>query len=265
QNIEWQTTPEARAEIRYGNGGISVQGLRLVSGNQEIAVGGSFGRPEGSLIANARNVSLSTIDALMLRPPMLSGTLNASAEISGTSEAPEGAGRFDVTEGAFRQVHFNSFAGTLDYERSGITVDAKLEQSPANWLEAKGYVPVAAFKKSAEPGGATHLAASSKADSFDLHVNSTAIDLGLAQGMTTALTNVSGTVQANIDVTGPAGDPHPGGTVTVKHGALTVVPTGVTYTNLNGRIELEPDRIHIADLEVLDNDKQPLSIVGDLA
>ena len=265
QNIEWQTTPEARAEIRYGNGGISVQGLRLVSGNQEIAVGGSFGRPEGSLIANARNVSLSTIDALMLRPPMLSGTLNASAEISGTSEAPKVAGRFDVTEGAFRQVHFNSFAGTVDYERSGITVDAKLEQSPANWLEAKGYVPVAAFKKSAEPGGATHLAASSKADSFDLHVNSTAIDLGLAQGVTTALTNVSGTVQANIDVTGPAGDPHPGGTVTVKNGALTVVPTGVTYTNLNGRIELEPDRIHIADIEVLDNDKQPLSIVGDLA
>jgi hypothetical protein len=43
------------------------------------------------------------------------------------------------------------------------------------------------------------------------------------------------------------------------------VPTGVTYTNLNGRIELEPDRIHIADIEVLDNDKQPLSIVGDLA
>ena len=152
QNIEWQTAPEARAEIRYGNGGVSVQGLRLVSGNQEIAVGGSFGRPEGSMIATARNLNLSAIDALMLRPPMLSGTLNASAEISGTSEAPKVAGKFDVTEGAFRQVHFDSFAGTVDYERSGITVDAKLEQSPANWLEAKGYVPAAAFRKPASPG-----------------------------------------------------------------------------------------------------------------
>jgi autotransporter translocation and assembly factor TamB len=210
-------------------------------------------------------VNLSAIDALMLRPPMLSGKLDASAQISGTSEAPTVAGKFDVTEGAFRQVHFNSFAGTVDYERSGITVDAKLEQSPASWLEAKGYVPVAAFKKSAEPAGATHLEAASKADSFDLHVNSTAIDLGLVQGMTTALTKVSGTVEAKIDITGPAGDPHPGGVVTVKNGALTVVPTGVTYTNLNGRVELEADRIHIADIEVLDNDKQPLSIVGDLA
>jgi len=268
QNVQWQTAPDARAEIRYGSGGVSVEGLRLISGNEEVSVEGSFGRPDSSLTASARNVKLSTIDALMLRPPMLSGNLNATVEISGTTDAPKVQGKFDVTQGAFRQVHFNSFAGTVDYERRGITVNAKLEQSPANWLEAKGYVPTAAFRKAAEAaeaGGTTHLAAASKEDSFDLHVNSTAIDLGLVQGATTALTNVTGTVQATIDITGPAGDPHPGGAVTVKNAAFTVVPTGVTYTNLDGRIELEPDRVHIADIEVLDNDKQPLSIVGDLA
>jgi hypothetical protein len=46
-------------------------------------------------------------------------------------------------------------------------------------------VPAAAFSKPAAGPGATHLAAASKADSFDLHVNSTAIDLGLVQGVTT--------------------------------------------------------------------------------
>ena len=266
QNVQWQTEPDARAEIRFGGGAVSVKNLRLISGNQELSAGGTFGQPEDGLTVEARNIELATVDALMLRPPMLTGTLNASAEISGTGEAPRVNGRFDVRQGAFRQARFDSFAGSVDYAGRGMTIEARLQQSPANWLEAKGYVPVAAFRKTGSPDeSGSHSPAPSKEDAFDLHINSTPVDLGLVQGVTTALTGVKGTTQVNVDITGAANDPHPSGTIMIENAAFTVAPTGVTYTDLDGRIELEPDRIHIVDIEVLDGDSQPLSVTGDLA
>ena len=56
---------------------------------------------------------------------------------------------------------------------------------------------------------AAHGAHVAAGDRIDLHVESTPIDLGLVQGFTTSLTNVTGTLQAKIDVTGSAADPHP--------------------------------------------------------
>jgi hypothetical protein len=264
ENMAWQTAPGPGAQIVYGGGSVSVKDLRLVSDNQEIAASGTFGRAEDTMQVTAENVNLATIDALLLRPPILSGTLNASAEIAGTSDAPKVAGKFDVVQGAFRQARFDSLGGTVNYEGRGLTLDTRLQQSESSWLEAKGYVPVAAFKQAATPG-AHQGAPAAKVDTFDLHIHSTPIELALVQGLTTALTNIRGTTQATIDITGAADDPHPSGVIIVDNAAFTIKPTGVTYTDLDGRIELEADRIHIADIEVLDNAKQPLSITGDLA
>ena len=43
------------------------------------------------------------------------------------------------------------------------------------------------------------------------------------------------------------------------------MPTGVDYSNLGGRIELQPDRVHIGAISVLDNHENALNISGDLA
>ena len=85
------------------------------------------------------------------------------------------------------------------------------------------------------------------------------------QGFTTALTNVKGTLQANVDITGSAGDPHPNGTVSVADASFTVPDTGVTYAHLQGRIDLQPDKVHIDNISVLDNHQSALSVTGDLA
>src|SRR5205085_6686881 len=89
--------------------------------------------------------------------------------------------------------------------------------------------------------------------------------MGVVQGFTTALDKVTGTLQAKVDVTGAADDPHPIGAIAVQNAAFTVAPTGVSYDNFNGRIELQPDRVHIAQLGIVDNHRQPLSVTGDLA
>src|SRR4029077_1912400 len=98
-----------------------------------------------------------------------------------------------------------------------------------------------------------------------VRIESSPIDLGIVQGFTTELTNVKGVVQANLHVSGSAGDPQPGGAITVQDASLRVEPTGVAYTGLDASIALQSDRLHIDEIRVLDDRRKPLSIAGDLA
>jgi translocation and assembly module TamB len=257
----WQLAGDAKPAIDYGGTTVGVDDLRLVSGDQQISASGKFGAQGESLEVELTNISVANIDALMLRPPQFFGRLNASATISGAKSSPEVAAEFAVRQGNFQDYYYDSFTGTVNFNGRGVTLDATLQQDAATSLTAKGYVPMALFASTSAPATGR----SSADDRFDLHVESNAIDLGLIQGFTTAVVGVSGTAQVKLDVTGTAAAPRPEGTLTVQNAAFTVSPTGVTYTDLDGRVELQNDRIHIDEIRVLDNHKSPLSIRGDLA
>jgi autotransporter translocation and assembly factor TamB len=266
QGVHWQTAPNTEAAVRYGADTIEVKNLELVNGDQRISAEGRFGGPGDALQVSLKNIDVATVDALMLRPPQLSGRLSATGTIRGTKDAPQAKAEFQVSQGGFANFRYDSFNGTVDYAGKGLTLDARLQQNPTTYITAKGYLPTAVFRAaSSEDRAAAHGAAIAPEDRIALHIESTPIDLGLVQGFTTALTNVKGTLQANVDITGSAADPHPEGTVSVANGSLTVPETGVTYTNLQGQIDLLPDKVHITNISVLDNHQSALSITGDLS
>ena len=266
---QWQLAPESSTTIRYGNGQTTVENAGLVSGDQSIEAEGTFGRPGDALRISMNNVDVANIDALLLREPQFTGRLNASGTIAGIPDALRGEAEFTVAKGGFRQFRYDSFSGTAAYTGQGITVDTRLQQNPTQWLTAKGYVPVAVFAKStdAEEVEATtiHEPPATSEDRIDLVIDSSPIDLGLVQGFTTALTDVTGTLEAHVRVEGSAADPHPIGAITVSKGTAMVAPLGVKYEQIDGRVDLQPDRVHIERFTVLDNHKSPLSITGDLA
>ena len=253
QGVNWQTPAGHEATVKYGGDTVAVEGLRLVnvpSGDQEIAADGSFGKPGDVLSVTMNNIDVATVDALLLREPQLSGRLNASAKVTGTKDDPSVDATFGIKNGGFRQFKYDTFDGTAVYAGNGVDVDAKLQQNPTTWITAKGYAP---------------LALDARRPQYDLHIDSSQIDLGLIQGFTTALTNVSGSLTAKVDVSGAAGDPRPNGQITVQNAAFTVEPTGVSYTGLDGRIDLQPDKVHIDQIRVIDNHKSTLLVSGDLA
>lgn len=267
QGQNWQLAPGSEATINYAHDAIAVKNLTLASGNQQIAADGTFGRPGAALKLTLTNVDLANVDAILLRPPQLTGTLNAAAVVTGSTAAPDVKGDFTIDKGGFQTYRYESFGGTVTYAGTGLTLDTRLVQNPTTYLTAKGYVPLALFKGGAAAAdrAAAHAAPGAAGDRIDLHVESTPIDLALIQGFTTSLTKVTGTLQAKIDITGSAADPHPTGVVTVDKAAFTVAPTGVSYTNLQGKIDLLPDKVHIDHLVVLDNHQSSMSITGDLA
>jgi autotransporter translocation and assembly factor TamB len=266
QGQTWQMASGSEATIKYGSDSVTVTNLTLTNAGQQISADGSFGRPGDALNVKLANVDLANVDALLLRPPQLTGRVNATGTITGTKDAPEVKADFQVTQGGFRQYRYDTLGGTVNYTAPGLTVDARLQQNPTTFITAKGYLPATLFKSGAmDDRAAAHGATVAKADQIDFHIESTPIDLGLIQGVTTALTDVTGTLQAKIDITGSAADPHPDGVVSIDKAAFTVAPTGVSYTNLQGTLELQPDKIHITHISVLDNHQSSLSLTGDLA
>jgi len=267
QGQTWQLASGSQATINYARDAIAVQNLTLANGVQQITADGTFGRSSDALKVTLTNVDVANVDAILLRPAQLTGTLNASATVTGSKDAPDVKGEFSIAKGGFRQYRYDTLGGTVNYAGTGLTLDAKLQQNPTTYLTAKGYVPIALFKGGAVAAdrAKAHGTPIAAGDQIDLHVESTPIDLGLVQGFTTALTNVTGTLQAKIDVTGSAADPHPTGVVSLDKAGFTVEPTGVVYSNLQGKIDLQPDKVHIDHISVLDNHQSALSITGDLA
>ena len=93
QGMAWQTAPGAQAQIGYGGGSVSVKDLRLVSDNQEIVVGGTFGQPEDTMQVTAQNVNLAAIDALLLRPPIAVRNAQRLRRNRGHERRAEGGGQ----------------------------------------------------------------------------------------------------------------------------------------------------------------------------
>ena len=269
EGIEWRTEQGVEAAIQYGQDRIAVQNLRLVSGAQRLQVDGVFGgEPGQTLIVQASDVDLARLDALALGQNRFGGTLDATATVTGSREQPQVDARFNVAAGSFRDFKYHTLDGTVRYDAAGVRLDTRLLQTPEAWITAKGFVP-AAFLRGTPGGGQSegvpHVE-SAPGEGLDVTVTSSALDLGIVQGFVPQLSQVSGTLQAEVRVTGAPGDPHLNGYVDIRNGSFIVADlTKGGYTGLDTRITLTPDRVRIEDFSVLDEHQNPLRISGELA
>jgi autotransporter translocation and assembly factor TamB len=264
QGIEWRSAPGSELTVKYGQDRVQIDNLRLTSGDQALTVNGAFAlqgeSPAGEIKVQASSVDLQQIETLLLMNRGLAGRLSADATISGTLKNPIVDGHADITSGAFQNYKYESLKADLDYTGNRVGIDATLRQSATESITAKGSVPTTLFKRS--PGG--HVA-ESEGDRVDLQVTTSALNLGIIQAFTTQVTNVTGTLEADIHVIGSGEDPHVQGHIDIKGGAFAVPVGGVSYSGLNTRIDLEPERLRLQKFAILDEHGQPLNVSGELA
>lgn len=264
QGQQWQSAPGTETAVQYGADKITVQGLHLINADQTLTASGTFAlkgdTPAGQLNVTAANVDLAQLEQLLMQERGLTGRLSANAVVSGTAQQPMVDGHVEIVNGAFRNYKYESFVADVDYQGRRIEIDARLQQSPAEAITAKGTVPVSLFSRSesGHTGGTPE-------DKLDLHIRSTDLGLGIIQGFTTLVTNVQGTLQADVRLTGSGQDPHLEGYVDIKNGAFGVPLGGVSYTGLHTRIDLTRDLVKIQDFQILDEHGEPLRVSGQLA
>jgi TamB, inner membrane protein subunit of TAM complex len=266
QGIEWRLA-QTDATVQFDQREIRLKVIQLVSGAQSLAVDGTIARSEtnttGDLRIQASNVDIAELEKLTLQDRGFGGLLSADARVTGSLDSPQVGGTVAVEKGHFRAFTFDSLTAKLDYTRTGVRLDARLQQNATQWLTAKGFAPMTLFRLE-PPGRAEHVDAT-ESDRIDLRVESSPIDLGVIQGVTSLVTDVKGSLQANVHVTGSGRDPHLEGAVTVRGGAFKVPAGGVSYTGFDTRIDLQPDKAIISGFELRDDNGDPLLVSGELA
>jgi hypothetical protein len=265
EQIEWRTVPETAATIRYGRDRIEVRNLDLANADQRIHADGVIGSPDGTLQVRAENVDVEQLDALVLGDQRLAGRFTGNATISGTTAAPRVSSDFTLVQGAFRTFKFESLAGTVGYTQAGVDMDVRLQQTPAAWITARGRAPLTLFRPT-PPGTEAHDAEGGGAGgAVDIQIASSPIDLGIVQGFTSYVTDVTGTLEANVRVLGTGYDPHVDGVIDIRGGAFAIPELGTNYTGLDTRVELKPDVLNIQEFKILDNRGFPMTVGGTLA
>jgi autotransporter translocation and assembly factor TamB len=263
EQVEWRTVPGTESTINYGSNRIGVKNLQLVSGDQRVEANGVLGSPGETLQVQTSNVDVAQLDRLLLGDQRLAGRLNATATISGPTKQPRVEGDFTLTQGAFRQFKFDSLAGKVDYTGLGMTLDVRLQQTPQAWLTATGYAPLSLFRRDPSASGDHELPGPGEA--IDLQIASSQVDLGVVQGFTTYVTDVTGILQANVRVTGTGNDPHFNGLVDVRGGTFSIPELGTAYTGLDTRIDLKDDAVNISEMRIVDEHQKVMTIGGTLA
>jgi autotransporter translocation and assembly factor TamB len=263
--ITWATNPQASGEavLKYDSKSVAISNLDLINGTQRLLVNGTLGIASdaaSNLKLDAQNVDISQAQLLAGIPePQVGGVLTANATLGGTLAKPNAAGTFDVKQGTFRQVDFQSLAGTAGFDGRHLTLDVKLEQSADASLTAKGTLPIALFMNREEADAAT------LAEQINLEIHSTPVNLALLSGVTTAVTDISGTGQVDVTVKNTVKEPQVDGTLRLIGGAFTVAATGTAYNTINGTIRFTPTQVLIESFTARDDGNDPLEARGELA
>ena len=253
----WRLTPAAQTPVvSWTDEGVSVTPLELTDGNNDERIGlsGTWRRDgDGALRITASHVFLDTLQSAFERPTRYGGVLDLDATLRGTAERPRVAATLTISNGRVERVSYQKLQGRVDYDAQMLRVDLRLDQAPGVWLTALGTVPASLFNRDLPD------------QPLDVTIKSSAINLGLVEGVTDVIRNVSGEVKLDVKAIGTSHDPHLDGSVDIANAAFLVTASGATYKNGRAAVKLAPDRMTVETLHVEDNGGHPLDVHGSLA
>jgi autotransporter translocation and assembly factor TamB len=245
------------ATIAWSDEGINVSPLEFVAAgapDQRISVSGTWRRDgNGALRIAATHVFLETLQGALPRPARYGGVIDLDGTFAGTRAAPRFSGHLTISNGRVQRVSYERLEARVDYAAGVVQIDARLDQAPGAWITAVGHVPFGLFNRSLP------------ARDIDVAIASSPLSLGLIEGLTGVIRNVTGEVQLDVKASGTTHDPLFQGGISVSNAAFLVTPTGVRYKNGHVALSLAQDRMTVGRFHVEDNNGRPLDVHGSLA
>jgi autotransporter translocation and assembly factor TamB len=259
EGLTWRLKPGTEAAIDHDGRVVQIDELSLENGAQHVDVDGMVAiaaTAASNLEVRVEGVQLAEVNRLLRRPAaQYAGVLTGVVTVQGSRVQPEVTGRFEVTQGSVRELRFEALSGDVHFDGRFLGTDVTLVQQAGTTLNAKGLLPLSLFQDGQVSKGR---------DPIDLRVTSSTIGLQVVSGLTTALTNLEGTAKVDLHVTGTADNPVFEGGVDLANAAFTLAPVGEHYHGLTSKLRFEPGRLVIDSLRVLDANKDPLEVTGDL-
>jgi translocation and assembly module TamB len=241
--------------VSWNDQGFSLTATEFVDANndQRIVVGGTWRQDgTGALRVTATHVYLDTLQAAFDRPTRYGGVVDLDATMSGTRANPRASGTVSISNGRVERVSYQTLAGRFAYTGRRFDLDLRLDQSPGVWITAVGSVPLGLFN------------AEMPDEPIDVAITSSTISLGLIEGLTGVVRDVSGDLKIDVKAIGTSRDPHVDGAIQITNAGFLAVASGARYKNARVALTLAPDKITVDSLHVEDVDGDPLDVHGSL-
>ncbi|MGE0703157.1 MAG: translocation/assembly module TamB domain-containing protein [Vicinamibacterales bacterium] len=249
-----ETTPPP--VIAWDEGGVALDPMAFITAGdvtQRLTLDGTWrGSGGGELRITTQSVQIAALAAAAGQPDSYAGLVDLDATITGTREQPIVTGNLLVTNGRLRRLSYQQLFGRVVYVNGMFEIGVRLDQAPGVWLTASGAVPLGLLDRS-QPVLPMHVA-----------IASTPVSLGLIEGLTDVVSNVSGQVELDVSAVGTGHDPRFTGLVRLMDAGFRVASTGSTYHGGNGTITLTRDRMTVDNLQLLDASERLLSVQGSV-
>jgi autotransporter translocation and assembly factor TamB len=253
----WALAQGRPARIDYSGQRIVVEDFHVETPNgQAITAAGTLGQTtdEGPLEVWIEGLALADVDALVFREQKITGRLDAYASITGPLSMPSIETRFAIANASVRNVQYQTLRGSLQTMADQYAFSVWLLQNPTSWLTAEGSLPRTVFGADDVPSTAQ----------MDVRLRSSPIGLGFVGGVTNVVTDIDGTIQADVHMTGTPQQPVFDGHFRIAGGAFRVPALGTRFRGLDTEITFEPDAMVIPEFRLLDENDQWLRFAGRL-
>jgi hypothetical protein len=241
RDVHWTlAVPEAR--LSRTDGGLVVQNLRLERGGAATGFIEANGvlptTGEANLVVRAGGIDLAEMRQLFSTLPEVGGTLALEASILGPVNEPRLVLNAQVDSLTYGDFAADSISIAGEYAARMMALDANLFLAGDTIVDAQGRVPMVLTL-----GGMIPTLELLRDDPLAASVHAHQLPLALVSAaLPTMLENGEGMAVAQVEVTGTLNTPRVAGSAGVA-GALTIVPLGVRWQDIDAALRLDGERI----------------------
>ena len=199
------------------------------------------GSAPGALTVELQGLDLRDLYALIQRDTAgVAGDVGLTLEVGGTARAPTLRGLARLSDAHFGDFLAPFVQAVLNYQDRRLDANLDLWRTGENILQVEAHLPLdLAFRgvKNRRLEGPLSVRA---------HTDS--VDLGLLEALTPAVTQVHGTLAADVQVEGTWSAPRLAGQVKVTDGSMLVPGLGVRFGTVKGGAVLRGDSVVLRDV-----------------
>jgi translocation and assembly module TamB len=245
---------EIIAKGSFEEGIVRLQPLKIQSEQKIIAFTGNIGGKEQSGQLKVENFPIRRLNDVVKLPLGITGKLNITAAIAGTTSNPQARGELNITDGTIEQKAVESANGSFSYANGRLNFGSKIVGvggEPANINGSIPYTLPFASEKS-------------NSDQITLDVKVKNEGLTILNLFTNEIAFENGEGELDLKVRGTRQEPLVEGIASLNNATFSAQALPGKLTNVTGNAEFDLNRVFIETLEAKFSDGN-IKAAGELA
>jgi translocation and assembly module TamB len=238
---EWQML-EPPAVVEFDSISYSIDNFRLASGTsdtaQYIIMQGIISRKgEEDFRLEAGNLNIRDWGNLFDIDLDADGLANVFLQLSGTSDALEMEGNFDLEGAAFNGYRFRDFSGTMEFSNNFLSLATEILPADSGRFEIMAAMPL-------EINLDTMGYRFSENDSMNARVLIENFSLAVLNSFDVPA-QITGFIEGNIRINGTPASPNPRGNIRLRDASVVMREYGVNYSDIRLNVNVQRDKFEV--------------------